>query len=126
MSGGVLVGIATVCCIFGFVLNSMYVKRYGEPAIQWKPFVLQVVFLCGALSQFPGEGVSCWFLFWAAGAVISYAAGLWMCQEHARKQQAEQGDAIRAMAVQAILPIGSSLAFMMLTGMILFGFVWAH
>ena len=126
MSGGVLVGIATVCCIFGFVLNSMYVKRYGEPAIQWKPFVLQVVFLCGALSQFPGEDASCWFLFWAAGAVFSYAAGLRMCQEHARKQQAEQGDAIRAMAVQAILPIGSSLAFMMLTGMILFGFVWAH
>ena len=126
MSGGVLVGIAIACCIFGFVLNSMYAGKYGEPAIQRKAFVLQFIFISAALSQLPGEGVSCWFIFWAAGAVISYTAGLWMCRAHAKKQHAEQGDIIRAMTVQAILPVGSSLAFMMLAGMILFGFVWAH
>lgn len=126
MSSGVLVGITIACCVSGFVLNSAYTKKYGKSAIQWKPLVLQCIFISGALSQLPGEDASCWFLFWAAGAVISYAAGLWMCREHAQKQQAEHGDIIRVMTAQAILPPGAALVFMMLTGMIVFGFVWVH
>ncbi|HBX75471.1 MAG TPA: hypothetical protein DEG55_04945 [Acidaminococcaceae bacterium] len=126
MSGGILVGLAIACCVAGFVLNSRYSNKYGEAAVQWRPFVLQFVFLCGVLSQLPGDGISCWFLFWAIGVVISCAAGLWMCRQHAKRQQAGADDTVAAMAAQVILPIGIAIVVLLVAGMIAFGFLWDH
>lgn len=126
MSGSVLTGIAFVCCISGFVLNSMYAKQYGEPAIQWKPFILQSICICGVLSNLPDGELSGVFLFWATATVISYVSGLWLCRQHAGKQNAGPGDTASAMAAQAIFPLGIVLAVMMIAGMVVFGFMWAH
>ena len=126
MSEGFIAGLSVIGCVVGFFLNSTYAKKYGEPAIQWKPFVLQLICTGGALSQLPGDEVSFRFLFWITACAVAYAIGLWLCRQHAKKQQAEPGDTVCAMAAQAVLPFGAALAFMILAGMILFGFVWAH
>ena len=58
MNGSILIAAALVCCVSGFVLNSMYAKKYGEAAVQWKLFALQVICIGGALTQFPGDKLS--------------------------------------------------------------------
>ena len=126
MNGSILIAAALVCCVSGFVLNSMYAKKYGEAAVQWKLFALQVICIGGALTQFPGDKLSLQFLFWLIASVVSCAAGLWMCRQHAGRQQAGEGDTIVAMAAQAILPIGVAVLILLAAGMIAFGFLWDH
>lgn len=126
MSEGVITGLSVTGCVLGFLLNRAYARKYGDAAIQWKPFVLQLICICGALSQLPGDGVSSRFLFWIAASAVAYAIGLWLCRQHTKKQQAEPGDTVCAMAAQAVLPFGAALAVIMIAGMVLFGFVWAH
>jgi len=126
LSGGVMIGLSAICCIAGYILNSSYAKKYGEPAIQWKLFVLQLICVCGALTQIPGDEISSRFLFWIAAAVLAYAAGLWKCRERAKHLGAEPADVAGAMTAQALLPVGSAFLFMMILGVVVFGFVWAH
>lgn len=126
MSGGVMIGLSAICCIAGYILNSSYAKKYGGPAIQWKLFVLQLICVCGALTQIPGDEMSSKFLFWIAAAVLAYAAGLWKCRERAKHLGAELADVAGAMTAQALLPVGSALLVMVILGMVVFGFVWAH
>ena len=117
MNGSILIAAALVCCASGFVLNSMYAKKYGEAAVQWKLFALQVICIGGALTQFPGDKLSLRFLFWLIASVVSCAAGLWMCRA---------GDTVVAMAAQAILPVGAAVLILLASGMIAFGFLWDH
>ena len=126
MSSGVITCLSAICCLAGFILNSTYAKKYGKPAIQWKLFALQLICICGALTQIPDNGLSFKFLFWTAAAVSAYAAGLWKCRERANHLEAEPADVAGAMTAQAVLPIGSALLIMMLAGIIFFGFVWEH
>ena len=126
MDGSVLNIAAFLCCAFGFLLNRMYAKKYGDPAIQWKPCVLQFICIGGALTQLPGDEMSLRFLFWIIASVVSCAAGLWMCRQHAGRQQAGAGDTVVAMAAQAILPVGAAVVILMAAGMIAFGFLWDH
>ena len=121
-----MLGLSAICCIAGYILNSAYAKKYGEPAIQWKLFALQLICTCGALTQIPGDELSVQFLFWAVAAVFAYTAGLWKCRGRAKRLGAEPADVAGAMAAQAVLPIGSALLVMVILGMIVFGFVWAH
>jgi hypothetical protein len=104
----------------------MYAKKYGEAAVQWKLFALQAICIGGALTQFPGDEVSFQFLFWLIASVVSCAAGLWLCRQHAKRQQAGPGDTIVAMAAQAILPVGAAVVILLAAGMIAFGFLWNH
>ena len=134
MDGSILIVAAFLCCAFGFLLNSMYAKKYGVPAIQWKLFALQFICIGGALMQLPGDEMSLRFLFWIIASVISCAAALWMCRQHAKwmcrqhakSQQAGLGDTVVAMAAQAILPVGAAVVILMAAGMIAFGFLWNH
>ena len=126
MSGGVMIALSVIGCVVGFLLNRAYTKKYGEPAIQWKLFIVQVICIIGALSQLPDGEVSFRFLFWAAVALLSFVAGLWLCRQHAKNQQAEPGDTAAAMAAQALLPLGVALVIMMIAGVFVFGFLWAH
>ena len=126
MSSDIMLGISAICCIAGYILNSAYAKKYGEPSIQWKLFALQLICICGALTQIPGDELSSGFLFWIAAAVLAYAAGLWKCRERAKHLGAEPADVASAMTAQALLPVGSAFLVMVILGMIVFGFVWAH
>ena len=126
MDGSVLIIAAFLCCAFGFLLNRMYAKKYGDPAIQWKPCALQFICIAGALTQFPGDEMSLRFLFWIIASGVSCAAGLWMCRQHAGRQQAGAGDTVVAMAAQAILPVGAAVLILLASGMIAFGFLWDH
>ena len=62
MDGSILIVAAFLCCAFGFLLNSMYAKKYGVPAIQWKLFALQFICIGGALMQLPGDEMSSEFI----------------------------------------------------------------
>ena len=126
MDGSILIVAAFLCCAFGFLLNSMYAKKYGDPAIQWKLFALQFICIAGALTQFPGDEMSLRFLFWIIASMISCAAALWMCRQHAKSQQAGPGDTVVAMVAQAILPVGAAVLVLLAAGMIAFGFLWDH
>ena len=126
MDGSILIVAAFLCCAFGFLLNSMYAKKYGDPAIQWKPCVLQFICIGGALTQLPGDEMSLRFLFWIIASMISCAAALWMCRQHAKSQQAGPGDTVVAMVAQAILPVGAAVLVLLAAGMIAFGFLWDH
>ena len=126
MDGSILIVAAFLCCAFGFLLNSMYAKKYGVPAIQWKLFALQFICIGGALMQLPGDEMSSRFLFWIIASVISCAAALWMCRQHAKSQQAGPGDTVVAMVAQAILPVGAAVLVLLAAGMIAFGFLWDH
>lgn len=126
MSSGAMIGLSAICCIAGFILNSNYAKKYGEPAIRWGPFVLQVLVSGGALARLPENGVSHRFLLWLAALAAVYAFGLWECRNHAIKQQAAPGDVFSAMIVQAVLPFGVVLAVFLIAGMVVFGVLWAH
>ena len=126
LNGSILIVAAFLCCAFGFLMHSIYAKKYGDPAIQWKPCVLQFICICGALTQFPGDEMSLRFLFWIIASVISCAAGLWLCRQHAKGQQAGPGDTVIAMAAQSILPFGAAVAILLAAGMIAFGFLWDH
>ena len=118
--------LSVICCVVGFFLNRTYAKKYGEAAVQWKLFVLQVIGIGGALTQLPGNEISFRFLFWITVTFLSYGAGLWLCRQHAKRQQAGPDDTVVAMAAQAILPVGAAVVILLATGMIAFGFLWAH
>ena len=121
-----MIVLSAICCVVGFFLNRTYAKKYGEAAVQWKWFVLQVIGIGGALTQLPTDEISFRFLFWIIVTFLSYGAGLWQCRQHAKRQQAEPGDTVIAMAAQAILPVGAAVVILLATGMIAFGFLWAH
>ena len=118
--------ISVIGCVLGFVLNATYAKKYGEQAIQWGPFILQLLVTGVALARFPEHGLAHRFLLWLAVLAAVYAFGLWECRKHAAKQQAAPGDIMRAMIAQAVLPICAVPAVFMIAGMIVFGFLWAH
>ncbi|MBQ3366210.1 MAG: hypothetical protein IJG43_05945 [Acidaminococcaceae bacterium] len=126
MTGTILIAAAFVCCASGFVLNRIYAKKYGEAAVQWKLFALQAICIGGALTQLPVDERSFQFLFWLIASVVSCAAGLCLCRQHAKRQQAGPGDTVVAMAAQAILPVGAAVVILMAAGMIAFGFLWVH
>ena len=126
MSESVVLGLSVTGCVLGFILNRLYAKKYGETAIQWMPFAFQFICTCGVLSQLPGDGISCWFLFWLAAAVVSYGVGLWSCRQHAKRQNAEPGDTLCAMAAQAVFSLGAALAVVLAAGPVVFGLLWAH
>ena len=126
MNESVMIGLAVTGCVLGFFLNRAYAEKYREAAIQWPSLILQCICVAGALSQLPGDGVSLWFVFWLVAVGVSYAGGLWLCRQHAKMQQAGQGDTVCAITAQTVLPFGLALALLMAAGMILFGFVWAH
>ena len=121
-----MIVLSVICCVVGFFLNRTYAKKYGEAAVQWKLFVLQVIGIGGALTQLPTDEISFRFLFWIVVTLLSYGAGLWLCRQHAKRQQAGSGDTVVAMAAQAILPVGAAVVILLATGMIAFGFLWAH
>ncbi len=126
MDGSVLIATAFLCCAFGYLLNRMYAKKYGDPAIQWKPCALQFICIGGTLTQFPGDEMSLRFLFWIIASVVSCVAGLWLCRQHAKNQQAGPDDTAIAMAAQAMFPFGAVAAILLAAGMIAFGFLWDH
>ena len=126
MSSVVMIGLSALCCISGFILNSIYAKKYREPAIQWGPCILQSICVGGLLSHMPGDELSLRLLFWFIAVAVSYAAGLRKCREHAKQQGATPGDIAGAMAAQALFPAGVALAVMMVAGIFIFGFLWAH
>ena len=126
MDGSILIVAAFLCCAFGFLLNSMYAKKYGDPAIQWKLFALQFICVGGALMQLPGDEMSLRFLFWIIASVVSCAAGLWLCRQHAKSQQAGPADTAIALAAHAMFPFGVAAAILLAAGMIAFGFLWDH
>ena len=126
MSSVVMIGLSVICCISGFILNSMYTKKYGKPAIQWGLCILQSICVGGLLSHMPGDELSFRLLFWLIAVAVSYAAGLWKCREHAKQQGAAPGDVAGAVTAQAVFPPGVALAVMMLAGWFVFGFLWAH
>ena len=126
MSGSVMMVLSVIGCVLGFFLNRTYAKKYGEQAIQWGPFVLQVLVTGVALARFPEHGMSPRFLFWLVLLVAAYAFGLRECRKHAVKQQADPGDIVSAMIAQAVLPLGAVPAVFMIAGMVVFGFLWAH
>ena len=126
MNGTILIAAALVCCASGFVLNSMYAKKYGESAVQWKPCVLQFICIGGTLIQLPGDEMSLQFLFWIVASVFSCVAGLLLCRQHAKCQPAGPGDTVVAMAAQALLPFGAAVVILLAAGMIAFGFLWEH
>ena len=118
--------LSVICCVVGFFLNRTYAKKYGEAAVQWKLFVLQVIGIGGALTQLPGNEISFRFLFWITVTLLSYGAGLWQCRQHAKRQQAGPDDTVVAMAAQAILPVGAAAVILLAVGMIAFGSLWDH
>ena len=118
--------LSVICCVLGVFLNRSYAKKYGEAAVQWKLCALQFICIGGALIQLPGDEMSLQFLFWIVASVISCAAGLWLCQQHAKRQQAGPGDTVVAMAAQALLPFGAAVVILLAAGMIAFGFLWDH
>ena len=126
MGSGVMIVLSAICCVVGFFLNRTYAKKYGEGAVQWKLFALQVIGIGGSLTQLPAEDISFRFLFWLTVTLLSYGAGLWLCRQHAKRQQAEPGDTVIAMAVQALLPVGAAVVILLAAGMIAFGFLWDH
>lgn len=126
MSSVVMIGLSVICCISGFILNSMYTKKYGKPAIQWGLCILQSICVGGLLSHMPGDELSFRLLFWLIAVAVSYAAGLWKCREHAKQQGAAPGDVAGAVTAQAVFPPGVALGVMMLAGWFVFGFLWAH
>ena len=121
-----MIVLSVICCVVGFFLNRTYATKYGEAAVQWKLFVLQVIGIGGALTQLPTDEISFRFLFWIVVTLLSYGAGLWLCWQHAKRQQAEPGDNVVAMAAQAILPVGAAAVILLAVGMIAFGFLWDH
>ena len=126
MNDGIVTGLAVIGCVSGFLLNRAYTKKYGEQAIQWGPFVLQLLVSGGALVRLPENGVSYRFVFWLAALAAVYAFGLRECRKHAVKQQAAPGDVLSAMVAQAVLPLCVLLALFLVAGMGVFGFLWAH
>ena len=76
MSDGIVTGLAVIGCVSGFLLNRAYAKKYGEQAIQWGPFVLQLLVSGGALARLPENGMSYRFVFWLAALAAVYAFGL--------------------------------------------------
>ena len=121
-----MIVLSVICCVVGFFLNRTYAKKYGEAAVQWKLFVLQVLGIGGALTQLPADEVPFRFLFWIMVTLLSYGAGLWQCRQHAKRQQAGPDDTVVAMAAQAILPVGAAAVILLAVGMIAFGFLWDH
>ena len=122
-------------CYNGTFCHFLYIRSYpeqqvykknGKPAIQWGLCILQSICVGGLLSHIPGDELSLRLLFWIIAVVVSYAAGLWKCREHAKQQGAAPGDIAGAMAAQAVFPAGVTLAVMMVAGMFIFGFLWAH
>ncbi|MBQ7568250.1 hypothetical protein IJT17_05530 [bacterium] len=113
-------------CLLGFLLNRAYRKRYGEAAIQWRPFAVQFVFAVGSLATFPGYGMSHWFVLWVMGLALSYFFGLRQCIKHAAEQRADRGYMACAIIAQAIPPLGLALAGLILFGMFALGILWAH
>ncbi len=99
MDSGVMIVLSVICCVVGFFLNRTYATT---------------------------DEISFRFLFWIIVTFLSYGAGLWQCRQHAKRQQAEPGDTVIAMAAQAILPVGAAVVILLATGMIAFGFLWAH
>lgn len=126
MSDSIVMALSVIGCVLGFFLNRTYAKKYGEQAIQWGPFVLQVLVTGVALARFPEHGMSPRFLFWLVLLVAVYAFGLRECRKHAVKQQADPGDIVSAMIAQTMLPLGVVPAVFMIAGMVVFGFLWAH
>ena len=126
MSDSIMLVLSVIGCVLGFVLNTTYAKKYGEQAIQWGPFVLQLLVTGVALARFPEHGMSRRFLFWLVLLAAVYVFGLWECRKHAVKQQVAPGDIVSAMIAQTVLPLGVVPAAFMLVGMLVFGFLWAH
>lgn len=126
MSGSVIMVLSVIGCVLGFFLNRTYGKKYGEPAIQWGPCILQVLVTGVALARFPEHGMSRRFLFWLVLLAAAYAFGLRECRKHAEKQKAAPGDIVSAMIAQTVLPLGAVPAVFMIAGMVVFGFLWAH
>ena len=89
-----MIVLSVICCVVGFFLNRTYATKYGEAAVQRKLFVLQVIGIGGALTQLPTDEISFRFLFWIVVTLLSYGAGLWLCRQHAKRQQAEPGDVL--------------------------------
>ena len=126
MSDSIVMALSVIGCVLGFFLNRTYAKKYGEQAIQWGPFVLQVLVTGGALVRFPEHGMSPRFLFWLAALAAVYAFGLRECRKHASTQQAAPADMVSAMIAQAVLPLSVLLALFLIAGLVVFGFLWAH
>ncbi len=126
MDSGVMIVLSVICCVIGFFLNRTYATKYGEAAVQWKLFVLQVIGIGGALTQLPVNEISLCFLFWITVTLLSYGAGLLLCRQHAKRQQAGPSDTVIAMAAQALLPVGAAVVILLTAGMIAFGFLWDH
>lgn len=121
-----MIAVSVIGCVVAFFLNRKFAEKYGKPAIQWGAFALQVIAAGGVLANLPEDGLSRRFLFWLAALAAAYAFGLWECRKHAAKQQAAPGDIIRAMTVQAMLPVCAAPVLLMITGIIVFDFLWAH
>jgi hypothetical protein len=90
--------------------DNNYRKKYHESAIQWQPFMFQVLFSCGGYwASYFGNGKSDWEVFWIIGCLASYGIGLWMCWKHAKKQNAESTDIVYALVAQAALPMALTI-----------------
>ena len=65
LSGDVLMGIAIVCCVVGFILNSTYAKKDGKAAIRWRQFALLLICIGVALLVIMLAGVFVFGFLWA-------------------------------------------------------------
>ncbi|MDO5296463.1 MAG: hypothetical protein Q4F00_07515 [bacterium] len=130
LSGGVVLGMAVLGCLLGFFLSKAYAKQYGETAVQWGPFVLQLIFTGAVLANLPGDEpgdeLSYELVLCLAGWVTSYVFALWKCWKRTKAQNADCVYAAGALAVQILLPLAVSLAVMVLLGVIVFGWLWEH
>lgn len=126
MIEGVLLGMVAISLV-GFYLNRVYAKKYGKMAVQWWPFLLQVIFVGGTLANMPGGNeLSRWLIFFLIGLVASYGLGLWKCWRYAKEQGAERVYIAIALAIQILLPLAVTWVLLTLVGIIVFGFLWEH
>ena len=126
MSEGLLFFMTIADSLLGFFLNRAYAKQYGEAAVQWGPFALQLIFTGAVLANLPGDELSYGLIICLIGLAASYVFGWWKCWKHAKGQNAGGSYIAAALTAQAVLPLGLALAVMLAAGVIVFGILWEH
>lgn len=105
--------------IAGYVLNKSFDEKYGSSALQLGYLVLQTVCLCIAIFSINGP----WWLIIIgfASTIFSYYCGLTACKNFAVMIEAEEGDIKKAVAAQALIPLGAALTVVLIVALFLRG-----
>lgn len=118
MEGFVLIMAAVVFIVTGKIFDAQFEEKYSESALDKGWCMIQGIFVAGALLTLPGPDITGWFIFWCAGGVIAYIAGLSFCKQRAISMGAGTRDVKKIMAAQFLLPAGSALLFLIILIMI--------